>query len=400
MDCRSIIAPTPPMGWNSWNTFGENIDEKLVKDVANIFVRDGYKDAGYEYVVIDDLWEADERTADGKLTWDTDKFPSGIPALADYIHSKGLKFGIYSCSGIRTCAGKPASYGYEEVDAQTFAEWGVDFLKYDYCYKPMGVSGPELYRKMGQALRATGRPILFSACEWGHNNPATWGRFAGAHMWRTTGDIVDSWDSMLNIAEKQAGLEVYAGPNAWNDPDMLVVGMYGRGNAADGGMSDTEYKVHFALWCMLASPLMIGCDVRKATVATKQILLNPGFISVNQDPLGVQGRGIGYNDKDWEGQDFQVWSKPLSDGSIAVAFFNFNGDRARTMVAPWAALAIHDHRPCHVLDLWTAQEVGTFDRYVEAHVQPHDVVMYKVTPAPSDAKIQHQRVRKAGCDGC
>jgi alpha-galactosidase len=400
---NNMLAPTPPMGWNSWNTFGSDIDEALVRGVADVFASDGLRDSGYRYVVIDDLWEADTRTPQGKLTWDAHKFPSGIPALADYVHSKGLKFGIYSSAGIRTCAGKPASYGYEETDAQTFAEWGVDFLKYDYCYKPLGVTGPTLYRRMGQALRATGRPILFSACEWGHNDPAKWGRSAGAHMWRTTGDIADSWESMIAIALKQAGLEDYAGPNGWNDPDMLVVGMHGRGNVADGGMTDTEYKVHFMLWCMLASPLMIGCDVRAMSDTTRRIITCPGLIAVNQDPLGIQGRAVSTVEHDWHGPDYQVWSKPLADGSVAVGLFNFTKDKDRGMLVPWEALAIHDRRPCQVQDLWTGENLGVYDRYFEAKVAGRDAVVVKITPERSIMSATNpQRVAFAvgDCSDC
>jgi alpha-galactosidase len=388
------------MGWNSWNTFGSNIDEDLVQGVADAFVSEGLKDAGYQYVVIDDIWEADERDADGRLTWDPAKFPSGIPALAEYVHSKGLKFGIYSCAGIRTCAGKPASYGYEEVDAQTFADWGVDFLKYDYCYKPLGVSGPALYRRMGQALRATGRPILFSACEWGHTDPAKWARSAGCHMWRTTGDIADSWESMMGIVRLQTGLEDYAGPNGWNDPDMLVVGMHGRGNVAQGGMSDTEYKVHFMIWCMLAAPLMIGCDVRRMDEATRRILLNPGLIAVNQDPLGIQARTIGGAENDFHGPDYQVWYKPLADGSVAVGFFNFTPDRGRTMVVPWEALSIHDRRPCRVTDLWTGENLGIHGRYFESYVPGHDGKVMRITPVEAALPSRPPAVADADCLDC
>lgn len=397
---HQLIAPTPPMGWNTWNTFGPNIDENLLRESADAFVREGLKESGYQYIVIDDVWEADRQTADGRLTWDTEKFPSGIPALADYVHSLGLKFGIYSCAGIRTCAGKPASYGYEEVDAQTFAEWGVDFLKYDYCYRPLGVAGVPLYRRMGQALRATGRPILFSACEWGHNNPATWARSAGAHMWRTTGDIVDSWDSMMGILRLQDGLEDYAGPNGWNDPDMLVVGMHGRGNVADGGMTDTEYKVHFMLWCILASPLMIGCDIRSMSAETKAILTNPGLISVNQDPLGVQGRSLSKGEVDWDGTAYQIYQKPLADGSIAVGLFNFTGDRKRQLVVPWDGIALHDRRPCQVTDLWTNQNLGVYDRYFEAPVEPHDGLMVKLTPLPLGEARQSRAKSDINDCGC
>ena len=396
-----MIAPTPPMGWNSWNTFGHDLDEDLVRGVADVFVIEGLKEAGYEYVVIDDLWEADERTPEGRLTWDVDKFPSGIPALAEYVHAKGLKFGIYSSAGIRTCAGKPASYGYEEKDAQTFAEWGVDFLKYDYCYKPLGVSGVDLYRRMGQALRATGRDILFSACDWGHNDPAKWGRSAGAHMWRTTGDIADSWESVMGILNQQAGLEDYAGPNGWNDPDMLVVGMHGRGNVADGGMSDPEYKVHFMIWCMLAAPLMIGCDVRAMSEATRKILLNKGLIAVNQDPLGVQARSIGGGQLDWHGPDYQVWSKPLADGSLAVGFFNFTADKPRGMLVPWEALALHDRRPCRVTDLWTGEDLSVHARYFEAFVPARDGVVVRIAPVQGPSPVRPPTaVSTAGCSDC
>lgn len=207
-----MIAPTPPMGWNSWNTFGADVNEDVVKETADAFLDCGLKQAGYTYVVIDDCWSLRERGPDGRLRWDPDKFPSGIPALAEYVHSRGLKFGMYSCAGTHTCAGYPGSYACEELDAQTFAEWGVDFLKYDYCYKPAGTDGRMLYRRMGQALRQTGRPILYSMCNWGVDEP--WKRAAscGAHMWRTTGDIVDSWQSIEQIGFGQAGLECYAGP--------------------------------------------------------------------------------------------------------------------------------------------------------------------------------------------
>ncbi|MDW8289478.1 MAG: glycoside hydrolase family 27 protein, partial [Armatimonadota bacterium] len=218
-----MLAPTPPMGWNSWNTFGAEIHEELIRQVADVFVEAGLREAGYTYVVIDDLWESDERDDQGRLVPDPKKFPSGMKALADYVHSKGLKFGIYSCAGTHTCAGKPGSYGYEEIDAQTFAEWGVDYLKYDFCYKPAGADAVTLYRRMGQALRATGRPIVFSICEWGSNEPWKWGASVGGHLWRTTGDINDSWESIEQIGFSQNGLEAYAGPDHWNDPDMLVV---------------------------------------------------------------------------------------------------------------------------------------------------------------------------------
>lgn len=374
-----MIAPTPPMGWNSWNTFGANINEDLVRETADAFVATGLRDAGYEYVVMDDLWEADRRDARGRLTWDTAKFPSGIPALADYVHSKGLKFGIYSCAGSFTCGKKPGSFGYEEEDAQTFADWGVDFLKYDFCYKPMGVSGRTLYQRMGQALRATGRPILFSMCEWALMKPWRWGAaVAGAHMWRTTGDIEDSWESIEKLGfERQRNLERYAGPNHWNDPDMLVVGMHGKGNVARGGCSDLEYRTHFSLWSLLAAPLMIGCDVRAMDEATRAILTAPEVIAVNQDPMGCQGRCIGQ-----DGVHGEVWTKPLADGSVAVGVFSREvlGKGSRLLTVSWEALGLHDRRPAVVRDLWERRDLGTFQRGYTVEVEPHGCVMLRVIP--------------------
>ncbi len=378
MRTRPILAQTPPMGWNSWNTFGGDVDEAVVRETADAFVSEGLQDAGYEYVVIDDLWEADERV-NGRLTWDPETFPGGIPALADYVHSKGLKFGIYSCAGSHTCAGKPASYGYEEVDARTFAEWGVDFLKYDFCYAPAGIDGPMLYRRMGQALRATGRPILFSLCEWGKHKPWEWGARTGGHMWRTTGDIDDSWESILKIGfEQQVALAAYAGPGHWNDPDMLVVGMYGKGNVAHGGCTDAEYRSHFSLWCLLASPLMIGCDVRHMSQATKDILLNPEVIAVNQDPLGRQGYQVGR--VPWARDIAVTWAKPLQDGSVAVGLFNLGERDGRRIAVAWETLGIHDRRPCMVRDLWTREDLGVTTGSYVARVDHHDVAMLRIGP--------------------
>jgi alpha-galactosidase len=373
-----MLAERPPLGWNSWNTFGAELNEALVRETADAFVSEGLRDAGYEYVVMDDLWEADERV-DGRLTWDEAKFPGGIPALADYVHSKGLKFGIYSCAGSHTCAGKPASYGYEETDAQTFAEWGVDFLKYDYCYVPPGLDGPTLYSRMGQALRATGRPILFSLCEWGGREPWKWGARAGGHMWRTTGDIEDSWESIVDIGfERQVGLEAYAGPGRWNDPDMLVVGMYGKGNVARGGCNDAEYRSDFSLWALLASPLMIGCDVRSMNDATRTILMNRDVLAVNQDALGRQGYRVGTTNH--SSQIVSIWAKPLEDGSIAVGLFNLGDRDGRIATVAWESIGVHDRRPCRVQDLWSGEELGVFARELAVNVDRHDVALVRITP--------------------
>ncbi len=373
-----MLAQTPPMGWNSWNTFGPDIDASMVMETIDAFEREGLKAAGYEYIVIDDLWEADARV-DGRLTWDSAKFPNGIKPLADYAHSKGLKFGIYSCAGSHTCAGKPASYGYEETDAQTFAEWGVDFLKYDFCYAPPGISGPSLYRRMGQALRATGRPIVFSICEWGTHKPWEWGAQVGGHMWRTTGDIADSWESILDIGfRRQIGLDAYAGPGHWNDPDMLVVGMYGKGNVAQGGCTDAEYRSHFSLWCLLASPLMVGCDVRQMNAATRAILMNKEAIAINQDALGRQAYHVGAISHGPEVAS--VWAKPLEDGSIAVGLFNLGERNGRLVMVAWEALGLIENRPCRVRDVWRGEELGVFSGSFTTRVDRHDVALVTITP--------------------
>jgi alpha-galactosidase len=373
------LAQTPPMGWNSWNTFGwKDLHADVIYQTIDAFITEGFKEAGYEYVVIDDTWQAPTRE-NGRLMWDQERFPDGIKPLADYAHQNGLKFGIYSCIGSHTCAGKPGSYGYEEVDAQTFAEWEVDFLKHDSCYVPPNTHIPTLYKRMGQALRATGRPIVYSICEWGNNKPWEWAPQAGGHMWRTTGDIQDSWESILRLGfQQQADLYSYAGPGGWNDPDMLVIGMHGKGNVAAGGCTDAEYRSHFALWCLLASPLMIGCDVRHLSDLARKLLLNKHLIAVNQDPLGKQGYRVGQVDYDHEKLD--TWAKPLADGSIAVGLFNLGVKRAQKISVAWESLGLHDRRPCHIQNLWTGEDLGIHTRLFFAEVAQHDCLAIKLTP--------------------
>lgn len=370
-----MLAPTPPMGWNSWNTFGGDINEMVVRETADVMLDTGLKDAGYNYVVIDDCWSCLERGDDGRIVPDPGKFPSGMKAVADYVHAKGLKFGMYSCVGTQTCGGYPGSFANEELDAFTFAEWGVDYLKYDYCYKPAGTDGKMLYRRMGQALRQTGRPIVFSMCNWGVDEPWKWGASCGAHMWRTTGDIADSWKSVEKIGFSQNGLEAYAGPNHWNDPDMLVVGMYGKGNVGVEGCTDTEYRTHFGLWCLLAAPLMIGCDIRNMNPFTRDLLTHPEAIAINQDPLGVQARRVG---DEWASGE--MWAKPLADGSVAVGLFH-RGDRdVRLVPLPWESIGLHDRRSCIVRDVWAREDVGIFRGSYVARVEPHGCALLKLTP--------------------
>jgi alpha-galactosidase len=373
-----MLAATPPMGFNTWNTFGENINEDMVKEVADVMVAEGLRGLGYEYLVIDDCWAERERNSEGLMVPSREKFPGGMKELAAYVHSKGLKFGMYSCSGRMTCAEYPGSYDHEEVDAKTFASWDVDFLKYDYCYLPEGVDGPGLYKKMGAALRQagkeTGREILFSLCEWGTNKPWEWAAPIGGHMWRTTGDIVDSWQSIADIGFSQSGHAKYAGPGHWNDPDMLVVGMYSKGNVARGGCSDTEYRTHFGLWCLLASPLMIGCDPRNMNDVTREILKNEELIAVNQDPLGNQGFRVARDGK------LEVWKKPLEGNSLAVGLFNL-GDETAKVTATWEKLGLGEACPCTVRDLWTHEDLGDFKGSFEAEVESHGSAIVRVTPA-------------------
>ncbi len=376
-----MLARTPPMGWNTWNTFGHNIDETLIVETAHAMRETGLHAAGYEYVVIDDVWQAPQRDAAGALPPDPDRFGGGIRPIAATVHDLELKLGIYSCAGTHTCAELPASFGHEARDAAMFASWEVDFLKYDFCHVPPGASGPALYRKMGQALRSTGRDIVFSVCEWGVHEPWLWGGAVGAHMWRTTPDIFDVWDSIVDIGfTRQAPLHPYAGPGRWNDPDMLVVGMYGQGNVGRGGCTDAEYRSHFSLWCLLAAPLMIGCDVRSLSAATRDILLNTEAIAVDQDPLGRQGWRLGatYHAE----ERAEVWAKPLAHGDIAVGMFNLGSSDDRLIQVSWESIGLPPDQPCLVRDLWAHDDVGVLTNAAEARVAAHDVAMLRITPTP------------------
>ena len=309
------FAKTPPMGWNSWNAFGLNINSKIVMAVADSMVSKGLAAAGYKYIVIDDGWQIG-RDKNGKIIADSSKFPEGIKYLADYVHSKGLKFGIYTCCGTKTCGGRPGSYGYETIDAKTYAEWGVDFVKEDWCYTD-GLDTRTQYKKMSDALKASGRKILLSICEWGTTSPWEWGNGIGV-MWRTTNDIQDCYDCVRNwggmgfipILDKNANLAPFAGPGHWNDPDMLEVG--------NNALTPIECRSHFAMWCMLAAPLIAGNNISTMNDTIKNILTAPEIIAVDQDSLGIQGTRISDN------SGLQVWQKPLKDGSVAVALLNVN----------------------------------------------------------------------------
>jgi len=342
------LAKTPPMGWNSWNKFGCDVNEQLIRGMADALVSTGLKDAGYEYLVIDDCWQV-SRDNDGNIVPDGQHFPSGIKALADYVHSKGLKFGIYSDAGTGTCQNRPGGRGYEFQDARQYAAWGVDYLKYDWCNHSTQNSEAS-YSIMRDALKKSGRPIVFSLCEWGSTKPWLWAKDVG-NLWRATGDIADKWSTknkedglgVVQILDQVNGLESYAGPGHWNDPDMLEVG--------NGGLNENEARAHFSLWCILAAPLMAGNDLRNMSPAIHDILTNKELITVDQDPLGRQGRRV-----QREGE-LEVWAKQLADGGRAVALLN-RSDASAKITASWTMLGYPAALGVSVRDLWAGKDLG------------------------------------------
>jgi len=355
------VARTPPMGWNSWNHFGCDVSAQLIRETADAMAANGLRDAGYQYVVIDDCWQV-ARDARGRLVADSVRFPGGMKPLADYVHARGLKFGIYTDAGRRTCQGRPGTYGSEDLDARTFAEWGVDYVKEDWCYAE-GLDAPTQYAKFHDALAKAGRPIVFSICEWGSAAPWEWGPATG-NLWRTTGDIEDTWNSMLALLDISGQHASAARPGAWNDPDMLEVG--------NGGMTDDEYRAHFSLWAIMAAPLMAGNDVRALSPATRDILVNREVIAVDQDSLGVQGTLVSERTP-----ELQVWMKPLKDGGRAVVLLNRSA--LQTVIsASWWRLRMSG--PARVRDLWAHADLGAFTGRFSATVPAHGVVMVRVTP--------------------
>lgn len=358
------LALTPQMGFNNWNAThcGADFNEAMVEGIADLFVSSGLKDAGYQYVNLDDCWALPQRDADGNLQPDLTRFPNGIKAVADYVHSKGLKLGIYSSAGTKTCntAGFPGGLGHEQQDANLWASWGVDYLKYDNCNN-QGVDAQQRYTTMRDALKATGRNILFSICEWGQNQPWLWAKDVG-NSWRTTGDIGDNYSSMLGIVHQNMALAQYAGPGHWNDPDMLEVG--------NGGMTDTEYRSHFSLWAEMAAPLLIGSDLRKASPETMKILENKDVIAVDQDKLGVQGAPISTDG----GRD--VFVKPLAGGDKAVALFN-ESDSPQRITTSAKAIGMPAAPAYRVRDLWAHTDRETAGN-LTAMVPAHGTVMLRV----------------------
>ena len=365
------VALTPPMGWNSWNKFGPDINEELVKEIADAMVSSGMKDAGYQFIVIDDGWQTG-RDENGNIVVNSKKFPNGIKPVVDYVHSKGLKFGIYSDAGRKTCQGLPGSRGYEYQDARTYASWGVDYLKYDWCYH--GKQNSEAsYKLMRDALYKAGRPIVFSICEWGTTKPWLWAKDVG-HLWRTTEDIQDCWDCINSwgglgwvlILDKQAGLENYSGPGHWNDPDMLEVG--------NGGMTNQEYKCHFSMWCMLAAPLMAGNDIRNMPEEVKEILINKEVIALDQDKLGRQAVKI------TDTGDYEIWVKELEGSEIAVALFN-RGESSISTNISWGYFLRKfklAQKKYLLRDLWQHKIVGDTSKRFKVRIKGHDLVLLRL----------------------
>lgn len=372
------LALTPPMGWNSWNNFGCNVNESLIREIADAMVSSGMKDVGYEYIVIDDCWQIDRDSA-GNILQDQERFPSGMKALADYVHDKGLKFGLYSCAGSLTCQGRPGSRGYQFQDARQYAAWGVDYLKYDWCYN-CGQDAKAAYLTMSDALKASGRPIVFSICEWGDNKPWEWGEGIG-NLWRTTPDIRNIYAGELNwgglgimdIVDRQADLWSYAGPGHWNDPDMLEVG--------NRGLTHDENVSHFSMWAMLAAPLMAGNDLRSMSAEVKNILTNSEVIAVNQDPLGNQA--IRFLDMG----EHEIWVKFLENEELAICFIN-RSDSPWTEDYDWQRLNIyHLDRAIYfkkqeysVRDLWEHKLQKSTNTPAALDIPPHGVWMVRLKP--------------------
>jgi alpha-galactosidase len=364
------LARTPPMGWNSWNKFACNVSEDLIKQAADAMVSSGMKDAGYQYIVIDDCWQV-ARDPQGNIIADAKRFPSGIKALADYVHAKGLKFGIYSDAGTGTCQNRPGGRGYEFQDARQYAAWGVDYLKYDWCNHSTQDSAAS-YSIMRDALKKSGRPIVFSLCEWGSTKPWLWAKDVG-NLWRSTGDIIDKWEGtakwgglgVVQILDLQDGLQSYAGPGHWNDPDMLEVG--------NGGMSTAEYRAHFSMWCLLAAPLMAGNDIRSMTPQIHDILTNKEVIAIDQDPAGIEGHRVK------RGEGLEVWARELADGGRAVALLNRTGSPA-TIAASWTDIGYPEHLSAKVRDLWEHKDLGERTGKFSATVESHGVVMVTIKP--------------------
>jgi alpha-galactosidase len=376
------LALTPPMGWNSWNTFQTRLSEQLVKETADMMVSSGMRDAGYTYLVLDDGWSTRSRDSlTGNLLADPVKFPSGMKEVADYVHSKGLKFGLYNCGGTKTCANYPGTYGYEEQDAKLYASWGIDYLKFDWCSSE-GLDAKVIYPKMSKAIKDAGRPMIFSLCEWGSTQPWLWAKDVG-QLWRTTGDIGCKFDSLkmyptwhsngvLTIVDQQEGLQKYTGPGHWNDPDMLEVG---------NCLTQTEDKAHFSIWCMMAAPLMAGNDLRKMSKETISILTDKDAVAIDQDKLGVAAY------LHYKKDSLQIWFKPLENGDWAACFFN-RSSVAKEVKFDWKNETVKDpvsgrsidwkNEGYSLYDVWQKKDAGSVKNILRTTLASHDVLMLRM----------------------
>lgn len=377
----SLLAPTPPMGWMTWNYFADNINEKEIREMADAMVSSGMLKAGYDHVFIDDGWQGG-RDNKNNIIPDPKKFPSGIKALADYVHGKGLKLGIYSDAAPLTCAGYTASLNFEEQDARTFASWGIDYLKYDYCGAPEDVETAKArYTRMAKALRNSGHDIAFGICEWGPRKPWLWAAEAGGQLWRTTYDVRDKWkrrstenngEGMMDILDVNAELSEYAGPGHWNDMDMLVVGLYGKkgpsGDLGGTGCTDTEYQSQMSLWCMMASPLAATNDLRNMNAETKRILLNDEVIVLNQDVLGRQAVLKIKNDT------WNVFVKSLANGDFAIAILN-RSETTQNSKINFAEFGLNESY--EIKDLWEHKVIGKGKKW-NGKVKSHETKMFRL----------------------
>ena len=387
-----MTAARPPMGWNSWNTFGEKIDEKLIFQIADRMADEGYREAGYQYLIIDDCWALKERDEQGLLVPDPKKFPHGMKAVADYVHGKGLKFGMYSCAGVMTCAGYPSSYDHEFSDARQFAEWGVDYLKYDFCHFPEHADCRNRYHRMSMALKATGRDILFAACNWGKEDSWTWMRSIGAHTYRSTGDIFDNFRSFMGIFDSQLEHLCQSGSYCFNDMDMLTVGMYNQGNVAIGKTcTDGEYRIQFSLWCLSGTPLIIGADIREIKPEMRKLLLNTDLIRINQDEecrppclLGKRSVAVPETDKENAVEPIRMvkdqlytFIKHLSNQEFVIAFYNlFEEEQEMNSIFADAGLPYGSGYGFHMRDIFTGEDLGVKRDYYLTRVPGHDCKLY------------------------
>lgn len=378
------LARTPPLGWNSWNLWQSKVDQAKVLAAAKALGRHGLQALGYDTVVIDDCWSEAQRDAQGGLVAHRERFPDGIAALAREVHGLGLKLGLYSCAAEKTCAGYLGSLGHEDQDAQRFADWGVDYLKYDYCNAPTDqASAIARYERMGQALKKAGRPIVYSICEWGDRAPQVWARQAGGHLWRVSGDLFDSWVDVWvpqpgyygrgvdQAFDRAAALAAAGGPGGWNDLDMLVLGLKGKGAVPGAGLSQAEYRTHLSLWILACSPLMLGCDLDRLGEEELGWLRNAEALAVNQDALGIPARRV------LQQGACEAWLKPLADGGAALGLFNRGSQGAELSLR---ASELGRSEAAHALrDLWSQREDGVLVGMRQWWLQPHEGLLYKLS---------------------